>query len=210
MAFLFSTALLYSIGSFDLRRLRIRASEMPDELLSMVLRSPVSAGKPSFAAYKATNPPTSHPSSFAVFRSGSEDLIAQPEPDRSIRDGAFYRVLLQPHFNPFNEEMCVSPTLLPFYPMIVLLNSASGVVFDVHSSYILIVENVLCAETLCTPEYYPVSSTESLVNQYNNVVLHSCSLLRCCILSDPSIYAVCGFERVKCPETTAVAGVLKY
>ena len=54
MAFLFSTALLYSIGSFDLRRLRIRASEMPDELLSMVLRSPVSAGKPSFAAYKAT------------------------------------------------------------------------------------------------------------------------------------------------------------
>ena len=171
---------------------------MPDELLSMVLRSTVSAGKPSFAAYKATNPPTSHPSSFAVFRSGSEDLIAQPEPDHSIRDGAFYRVLLQPHFNPFKEEMCVSPTLLPFYPMIVLLNSASGVVFDVHSSYILIVENVLCAETLCTPEYYPVSSTESLVNQYNNVVWHSCSLLRCCILSDPSIYAVCGFERVKC------------
>ena len=200
MAFLFSTALLYSIGSFDLRRLRIRASEMPDELLSMVLRSPVSAGKPSFAAYKATNPPTSHPSSFAVFRSGSEDLIAQPEPDRSIRDGAFYRVLLQPHFNPFKEEMCVSPTLLPFYPMIVLLNSASGVVFDVHSSYILIVENVLCAETLCTPEYYPVSSTESLVNQYNNVVWHSCSLLRCCILSDPSIYTVCGFERVKPSE----------
>ena len=94
--------------------------------------------------------------------------------------------------------MCVSQTLLPFYPMIVLLNSASGVVFDVHSSYILIVENVLCAETLCTPEYYLVSSTESLVNQYNNVVWHSCSLLRCCILSDPSIYAVCEFERVKC------------
>ena len=171
---------------------------MPDELLSMVLRSPVSVGKPSFAAYKLTNPPTSHPSSFAVFRSGSEDLFAQPEPESSPRDGAFYRVLLQPLFYPFKEEMCVSPTLLPFYPMIVLLNSASGVVFDVHSSYILIVENVLCTETLCTPEYYPVSSTESLVNQYNNVVWHSCSLLRCCILSDPSIYAVCGFERVKC------------
>ena len=76
--------------------------------------------------------------------------------------------------------MCVSQTLLPFYPMIVLLNSASGVVFDVHSSYILIVENVLCAETLCTPEYYPVSTAESLVNQYNIVVWRPYSLPRYC------------------------------
>ena len=197
MAFLFSTALLYSIGSFDLRRLRIRASEMPDELLSMVLRSPVSAGKPSFAAYKATNPPTSHPSSFAVFRRDSEDLIAQPEHDRSTRDGAFYRVLLQPHFKPFKEEMCVSPTLLPFYPMIVLPHSASGVVFDTHSSYILLDENLLCVETLCTPETYPVSSTESLVNQYINVVWHSCSLRRCYFSPILSSEAVCRFERVK-------------
>ena len=199
MAFLFSTALLYSIGSFDLRRLRIRASEMPDELLSMVLRSPVSAGKPSFAAYKATNPPTSHPSSFAVFRSGSEDLFAQPEPDSSPRDGAFYRVLLQPLFYPFKEEMCVSPTLLPFYPMIVLPHSASGVVFDTHSSYILLDENLLCVETLCTPETYPVSSTESLVNQYINVVWHCCSLRHCYFSPILSSEAVCRFERVKHP-----------
>ena len=170
---------------------------MPDELLSMVLRSTVSAGKPSFAAYKATNPPTSHPSSFAVFRSGSEDLFAQPEPDSSPRDGAFYRVLLQPLFYPFKEEMCVSPTLLPFYPMIVLPHSASGVVFDTHSSYILLDENLLCVETLCTPETYPVSSTESLVNQYINVVWHCCSLRHCYFSPILSSEAVCRSERVK-------------
>ena len=69
--------------------------------------------------------------------------------------------------------MCVSQTLLPFYPMIVLTSLATDVVCDTRSMVILSIENLLRVETLSTSVFVLVSCTLSLVNQYNNVEWHS-------------------------------------
>ena len=85
-------------------------------ILSVVLQQLVSAGKPSFAAILATNPPTSHPSLLPYFRSGFQDSSFEA---LSNWLGHFARCFPQPVCSHFEEEMCYSsPTLFFVQPVI--------------------------------------------------------------------------------------------
>ena len=137
-------------------------------ILSVVLQQLVSAGKPSFAAILATNPPTSHPSLLPYFRSGFQDSSFEA---LSNWLGHFARCFPQPCFH-FKEVLCyTSPTTFLNEPVIGTPTNAC-VLYDA----------CVWSPTLLWPNHTPrlpiliyavmVTSTRSPVNQYNNVEWH--------------------------------------
>jgi hypothetical protein len=112
MAFTSSPSLLFlsdvTAGRAELAKCLMR-------ILSVVLQQLVSAGKPSFAAILATNPPTSHPSLLPYFRSGFQDSSFEA---LSNWLGHFARCFPQPCFH-FKEVLCyTSPTTFLNEPVI--------------------------------------------------------------------------------------------
>jgi hypothetical protein len=113
MAFTTSPSLLFLS---DVAASRAELAKCLMRLLSGVLQQLGSAGKPSFAAILASNPPTSHPSLLPYSRRGSEDLGFEAQPNRL---GHFARCFPQPVCSHFEEEMCYSsPTLFLVQPVI--------------------------------------------------------------------------------------------
>ena len=109
----------------------------------------------------------------ASVQGGIEDLDAHP------RDGALSRVWLQPLSTTIMEEIRVAATFLQFYQPIVHTHFVSGVGCDMHGLAILNLENLPCIEAMCTLVDFPVSSTESFMNNTKNVFWHYCSLRHC-------------------------------